>query len=76
MKKVIRCSECGYCRGTTRRGNTRYSYICMHPDEEYIKKYFKAHRINKMEGFLGYGKAHSEEVPIKTSPAWCPKKKV
>lgn len=45
------------------------------PDVEYIRKYYKEHKIKKMEGFIGFGKPFSEAVPIKTSPAWCPKKK-
>ena len=28
-----------------------------------------------MPGFLGYGARYSDAVPIKTAPAWCPKKK-
>jgi hypothetical protein len=31
--------------------------------------------MSKDPGFLDYGKPWSDEVPIKTSPAWCPKKK-
>lgn len=75
-KEIIRCSECGYCREFRKVGNTRSSFTCGHPDTEYVRKYYKEHRITKMEGFIGYGKMFSEEVPIKTSPAWCPKKKV
>lgn len=55
--------------------NTRASFSCEHPDHGYILDYFKKRRIQKMPGFLGYGKPFSGEVPIKTSPAWCPKKK-
>ena len=73
-KKAIKCSECEYCKGKRKTGNTRNSFTCEHPDTEHIKKYFREHRITKMEGFIEYGKPFSGEVPIKTSPAWCPKK--
>lgn len=73
-KKIVRCSECEYCREFRKIGNTRSSFTCGHPDGEYVRKYYKEHRITRMEGFIGYGKPFSEEVPIKTSPAWCPKK--
>lgn len=74
MKKNIKCSECRHCRGYKKPGNTRSSFACEHPDTDYIRKYFQERRIKKMEGFLGYGEPFSEECPIKTSPAWCPKK--
>lgn len=28
----------------------------------------------RCKGFIGFGARYSEEVPVKTSPAWCPKK--
>ena len=55
--------------------NTRSSFSCEHPDQKYIRDYFSAHKIKKMPGFIAFGKPFSSEVPIKTSPAWCPKKK-
>ena len=75
-KKDEKCSECEYCREYRKIGNTRSSFTCGHPDGEYIRKYFQEHRISKMEGFIGYGKSFSEEFPIKTSPAWCPMRKM
>lgn len=74
-KEIIRCSECGYCEKYRKFGNTRTEFSCGHPDREYIREYYEEHHITKMEGCIGYGKRFSEEVPIKTSPAWCPKKK-
>ncbi len=74
-KKAIKCSECEHCKGYRPYGNTRSHFSCEHPDGEYIRKYYKEHNIKKMEGFIGFGKPFSEAVPIKTSPAWCPKKK-
>lgn len=74
-KKIVRCSECEYCREFRAVGNTRSSFTCGHPDGEYVRKYFREHRITKMEGFIGYGKPFSADVPIKTSPDWCPIKK-
>lgn len=73
-KEAIKCSECRHCREFRKVGNTRSIFTCAHPDTEYVRKYYKEHHITKMEGFIGYGKRFSEEVPIKTSPAWCPKK--
>ena len=73
-KEYIRCSECEYCRESRRVGNTRSGFTCEHRDSGYIHHYFVTHKIQKMEGFLGYGERYSHEVPLKTSPAWCPKK--
>jgi len=47
----------------------------MHPEQSYISAYFAQHRIKKMHGFLGFGEALSDTVPLKTAPAWCPRKK-
>ncbi len=74
-KKVIRCSLCDYCKGYMRRKNTRMEFLCEHPDKEYISNYYKEHRIKKFEGFIGFEKSYNGEVPIKSSPAWCPRKK-
>ncbi|WP_300823032.1 hypothetical protein [uncultured Acetatifactor sp.] len=75
MADKIRCKDCEYCKDFRKVGNTRASFSCEHPNQKYILNYFNEHRIQKMPGFLGYGKPYSREVPIKTSPAWCPKKK-
>ncbi len=75
MADKIRCADCEHCKGFRKASNTRSSFSCEHPDQKYILDYFKDHRIQKMPSFLGYGKLFSSEVPIKTSPAWCPKKK-
>ena len=74
VKKVFKCSECEHCREFKRVGNARSEFTCEHPDGDYIHKYFVTHRIQKMERFLDYGKRYSHEVPLKISPAWCPKK--
>lgn len=75
MAEVVRCSECEYCNEYRKLGNTRSSFTCEHPDSSYIRDYFREHNIHKMEGFLGFGAKFSTDVPIKTAPAWCPKKK-
>ncbi len=75
MADKIRCADCEHCKGVRKMNNTRYEFSCEHPDESYIKNYFMTHKIKKMYGFLGFGKPFSKEAPIKTSPAWCPKKK-
>lgn len=73
-KETIRCSGCGYCKSLPSQYGTRNGFICGHPDSAYINTYFKEHGLKKMPGFLGYGKPYSREVPLKTSPAWCPEK--
>ncbi len=74
QKRNIKCSECEFCKDRGRPENSRPSFWCEHPDTKYIADYFSHHRIQKMEGFLCFGKPWSHEVTIKTSPAWCPKK--
>lgn len=74
MQEKIKCDGCRYCEGIRRTGNTRTSFRCEHPNKDYITNYFNEKRIHKMHGFLGFGKTFSDKVPIKTSPAWCPKK--
>ena len=75
MKEKMKCSECEFCRSIRPRNNSRSEFTCSHPDQSYILDYFHEHRMSKAPGFLAYGKAWSDEVPIKTSPAWCPKKR-
>lgn len=74
-KQQIKCSNCEYCDGYRRTGNTRTSFSCQHPEQRYIHDYFIQKGIRKMPGFLGFGEVYSDTVPLKTSPAWCPKKK-
>jgi hypothetical protein len=75
MAGKIKCAECKYCKDSRRYGNTRGSFHCEHPDKKYILEYFKDYKIHKMEGFIGFGKPFENTPSIKTSPAWCPKKK-
>ena len=74
-RQFVKCSECGYCSGLRPYGNTRTGFTCSHPDQGYIQDYFREKRMLKMPGFLGYGARYSDAVPVKTAPAWCPKKK-
>lgn len=74
MADKIRCAECEHCKRFRKVGNKRSSFLCEHPDQRYIVDYFREHRMKKSPGFLEYGEPFSKEVPIKTSPAWCPKK--
>ena len=48
---------------------------CTHPDQRYIQDYFSRKNMRKMPGFIGFGERYSEEVPVRTAPAWCPKKR-
>lgn len=75
MADKIRCADCEHCKDGRPYGNTKGSFYCEHPDQRYIMDYFETHKMKKMPGFLGFGKPFSSEVPVKTSPAWCPKKK-
>lgn len=68
----IKCAECEFCRKIHPLGYKRAEYICMHPDQSYIIDYFKKKEMLKMPGFLAFGPP--DEVPLKTSPAWCPRK--
>ncbi len=74
-KASIRCSGCRHCNGFRPFGNTRTSFTCAHPDQNYIHDYFIQKGMHKMPGFLGFGARYSDAVPIKTAPAWCPEKK-
>lgn len=76
QKEIIKCSMCEYCEETRRYGNSRSEFSCKHPAQSYILNYFREHKMNKMPGFLNYGKPWSHDVPLKTSPAWCPQKRV
>ena len=75
QNQTINCSECEYCNGLCPVRNTRTEFTCIHPDQSYIKDYFNKKRINKMPAFIGFSARYSDVVPIKTAPAWCPKKK-
>lgn len=75
-KEIIKCSGCQHCSGLRPIGNTRTSFTCRHPDQGYINNYFREKRMQKMPGFLGFGARYSDAVPVKTAPAWCPKKKI
>jgi len=74
QKNIIRCSECEHCHEFRPVGNSRSEFNCGHPNQKYIDNYFRKRGIMKMPGFLAYGKRWSHEVPLKTSPAWCPMK--
>lgn len=74
-REQIRCTECEHCKNYGKRENTRGSFYCEHPDQEYIYEYWNTHRIHKMQGFVGFGEKFADKPNIKTSPAWCPRKK-
>ena len=74
-KNNVRCAECEYCKEFRRVGNCRSEFTCTHPDYDYILNYFRKHNIRKMQGFLGFGNRWTNDVPLKTSPAWCPKRR-
>lgn len=74
MADKIKCTECKHCKDYRPYGNTRGSFSCEHPNHNYILDYFEKHRIQKMPGFIAFGKPLADKPSIKTSPAWCPKK--
>ena len=66
------CRNCLYLRlsvGSIENKNA--NYYCIHPNVEYIRNYWKEHKIKKMEGHLYYG----ADFEKKTTPKWCPKGK-
>lgn len=66
------CNKCEYMK--CYRHDSRSSFQCCHPNQQFIDDYFKEHEISKMPGFIGFSKPW-ESVPInKTTPKWCPKK--
>lgn len=77
MADKIKCSECEYCgkyygsHGIFARGR----FFCDHPDQKYINKFFKDNRLSSTPGFICYGIVRSDDMSLKTSPRWCPKKK-
>jgi len=75
-KQIIKCSECEHCKEFRPVGNTRSEFTCEHPNREYIREYYKQHKITKMEGFIGFGERWQHKAPVKSSPKWCPRKKV
>lgn len=75
MADKIRCAECEFCICFSSMYCTRGKYNCKHPDYEHIAEYFKTHGLKKMPGFIGFGRSDRYIPDIKTSPAWCPKKK-
>lgn len=75
MREIKKCSECEHCKEFRKSGNTRSGFHCEHPDKKYIWDYYKEHNINRMVGFIGFGAKYSNDVPLKTSPAWCPLKR-
>ena len=68
-KEQMLCVNCSYCNRFQKNGNRMAEFSCSHPDKKYITQYFQEHNLVKMPGFLGHG---YDEVPIKTSPRWCP----
>lgn len=75
IDKAFKCSECEYCYRFRPEGLKHSSYLCNHPNTQYIHNYFIEKKIkNKMERFLGYGEIPSDKIPRQYSPIWCPKK--
>ena len=74
-KEVIRCSECGYCKGYSGGPYSNRSSFCYkHPNQEFIKKYYEENRINRAFGYIDHSKPFGHTPKLKTSPKWCPKK--
>ena len=74
-KEAVKCSECEFCEEFRSYRRDTSDFRCKHPDQDYIYRYFMERRMVKSHGYLGTGKRYSHEVPVKTSPAWCPRKK-
>lgn len=75
-KEAIRCSECEYCKeAPSGTHSSRGSFYCKHPNQKFIKNYYKENRISRMVGFIDYGKPYGHAPKLKTAPRWCPLKK-
>ncbi len=73
-KKLLKCSECGYCCSYRPANGSRHKFFCKHPGQRFIYDYFARKGMRKMPGFLGSSPAGINKVPLKTSPAWCPER--
>lgn len=73
----MKCKDCEYLKAYPPRNNgIRYSYECGHKDQKYIYDYHRKHNLLKHPPFICYGSKQHRNIPtIKTSPAWCPRKK-
>ena len=67
-----KCLGCRHMKGYRWPGNKRAAYHCVHPDQQYIEKYFRESKLKSMPGFLGYGEV---SLPRKRTPKWCPLQK-
>ncbi|MDD3040531.1 hypothetical protein [Bacteroides sp.] len=74
MTEKPKCTECEHCKDHAPSINTRGAFSYEHPNQRYIIDYFAEHKIQKMPGFINFGKPYETKPSIKTSPAWCPKK--
>lgn len=63
------CPDCPFLQKYRKLGNVRTEYYCNHPNQSAIGDYFSLHKIQKMSGFLGFGK---DSFPLKRTPKWCP----
>ena len=68
MKEKIKCSECEFCRSLRPRNNSRAEFSCKHPNQGYIRDYFREHKMLKAPGFLNFGKPWSDEVRSRPLP--------
>lgn len=64
-----KCKSCPHMKSFRKPGNRRSEYCCEHPNQRHILEWFKEKKIQKMVGFLAYGKG---ELPLKRTPKWCP----
>lgn len=69
----MNCSQCNY-KHISWGANTRGNCYCNHPNQDYIRNYYKEHDISRAEGFICFTKPLTKELSIKTSPKWCPLK--
>lgn len=65
-----KCINCKYCRSYLH--SVRKSFICNHPNYEYIHEYYREHKIKSMPGFIGFGDKFADVPKRKLTPKWCP----
>lgn len=74
MSKSPKCNCCKHLKVLNRGFNTRGDCYCEHPNQEYIKEFYKKHKIYRSHGFICYTVKYENTPKMKTSPKWCPKR--
>ena len=72
---MIDCKTCKYKREYfSPNSRLPMRHVWCDADYTYIHEYFVAHKIKKIEGYIGIYNINKEEFPLKKTPKWCPLK--